>query len=109
MPVEPETIAGAWLHSHEEDSDGEMVFRPKDYPFPPSRGRIGFGLSPDGAATLIGIAPADGPSQEAAHWTLSQDSLLIHTNDRGTLDWRVLESTKDRLVLAPPRDRLQTG
>jgi len=36
-------VAGRWVHSHEEDTDDEMVFRAADsgYAFPPSRGRAG--------------------------------------------------------------------
>src|SRR5437667_6338660 len=35
-------ILGRWMHSHEEDMQGVMAFRPKDFSFPPSRGRRGF-------------------------------------------------------------------
>src|ERR1041384_5695638 len=37
-----------WVHSHEEDTDTEMVLRPAGYKFPPSRGRSSFELKPDG-------------------------------------------------------------
>jgi len=41
-------VRRCWVHSHEEDSDEEMVFRPAAYEFPPSRGRRSFELKPDG-------------------------------------------------------------
>ena len=34
-------ILGQWIHSHEEDAKGVMVYRPANYSFPPSRGRVG--------------------------------------------------------------------
>ena len=37
-----------WVHSHEEDTETEMVFRPASHPFPRSRGRRSFELRPDG-------------------------------------------------------------
>jgi hypothetical protein len=46
-----------WVHSHEEDSDEEMVFRPAAYEFPPSRGRRSFELKPDGILAEGGIGP----------------------------------------------------
>ncbi|HHJ16932.1 MAG TPA: hypothetical protein ENJ80_09565 [Gammaproteobacteria bacterium] len=53
-------LTGRWLHSHEEDSGDEMVFRPGSYDFPPSRGRMGYEFHADRRCSLIGIAPADG-------------------------------------------------
>ncbi len=36
-----DALAGRWVHSHEEDTDDEMVFRAADsgYRFPPARAR----------------------------------------------------------------------
>lgn len=48
-----------WVHSHEEDSDEEMVFRPAAYELPPSRGRRSFELKPDGILAEGGIGPTD--------------------------------------------------
>ncbi len=41
-------LAQHWVHSHEEDTEEEMVFRPASYPFPPSRGRKSLQLEPGG-------------------------------------------------------------
>jgi hypothetical protein len=48
-----------WVHSHEEDSDEEMVFRPAAYELPPSRGRRSFELKPDGILAKGGIGRTD--------------------------------------------------
>ena len=55
-----------WVHSYEEDTESEMVYRPAAFAFPPSRGRTGFEFSPGGACTVIGIAPTDGSQKSAS-------------------------------------------
>lgn len=51
------------LHSHEEDTDTETVYRPADYDFPLSRGRSGFDLKQDNKLAEINIAPTDGTTE----------------------------------------------
>lgn len=49
-----QNLAGAWLHSFEEDTRSEQVFRPDSYPFPPSRRprtRLDFGTGQMTTAT----------------------------------------------------------
>src|SRR5262249_46362827 len=72
----PENLHGRWLHSHEEDTGVEMVFRPASFKFPPSRGRMGFELRPDQSLVEIGIAPADGPQESAGRWELQSGNQL---------------------------------
>ena len=61
-------LAGSWRHSHEEDTENGMIFRPGNYDFPPSRGRVGYEFHTDGSCTIIGIAPADGYTSNGCHW-----------------------------------------
>jgi hypothetical protein len=97
----PNIFGRRWLHSHEEDTPTEMVFRPASYSFPPSRGRTGFELRPDGSALAIGIAPADGLQEGEAKWSLDgENEIRIQvpkTQESRTLD--LLSVTSDRLVL----------
>src|SRR5260370_746002 len=72
--IAPQLLQRRWMHSREEDTATEMVFRPASYHFPPARGRTGFALGPDkidgdfGAATRAAVIafqeskdlPADG-------------------------------------------------
>ena len=68
-----------WVHSHEEDTDRGMVFRPAGFDFPPSRGRLSFELRPDGTLLERGIGPADAPDQFEGTWDLeSGDRLILH-------------------------------
>jgi hypothetical protein len=66
----------SWIHSHEEDTPTEMVFRPESYPLPPSRGRTSFQLFPDGIAKTEGPGPTDAPESGNASWSLSGDNVL---------------------------------
>lgn len=90
-----------WIHSHEEDSEREMVFRPASYPFPPSRGRTGFELRADGSLVHIGIAPADGPRESAGHWTLEDECLILEPAGRAepSRTLRIVSASQDRLVV----------
>jgi hypothetical protein len=57
-----------WIHSHEEDTKDVAVYRPVDYNFPPSRGRVGFEFMEDGNLIYYGIGYADGSNQSSGHW-----------------------------------------
>ena len=70
-----------WVHSHEEDTATETVYRPAEFPFPPSRGRTGFDLKPDRRCAGFGIAAADGIEEYAATWELDDDDRLTIYDD----------------------------
>lgn len=102
MELLPKNIFGQrWLHSHEEDTANEMVFRPATYSFPPSRGRTGFELRPDGSALAIGIARADGPQEGEAEWSFQGGSeIRIQVpKTRETRSLNLLSVAPDRLVV----------
>lgn len=67
-----------WVHSHEEDTDEEVVFRPAAFEFPPSRGRRSFELRPDGALAEGRIGPTDMPFETEGNWELHGDRLVLH-------------------------------
>lgn len=101
-PLDPACLIGQWTHSHEEDRGGEAVYRPSSHAFPPSRGREGFELKPDGSCTYRGIAPADGPAGEDCRWTLAGgDRLLLRPVRAGghVYALEVRSCAPDRLVL----------
>ncbi len=66
-----------WIHSHEEDTDKEMVFRPAAFKFPPSRGRRSFELKPDGTLVEGRIGPTDRPLETQGTWKLEDDNRLV--------------------------------
>lgn len=98
-------LLGEWRHSHEEDTDERIVYRPADYPFPPSRGRVGFEFLAAGYLIFFGIDPADGESLSPGHWELLSDQRLqIEVNEpeqpRRLETLTIIACREDRLELA---------
>jgi|SRR5215204_2627055 len=97
---EQDLIRGRWVHSHEEDTDDEMVFRPADRPFPPSRGREAFEFRPDGTYAETSPGPVDVPETSTGSWSLEGDQLMLE--GEGARPHRILEITAaeaDRLTI----------
>ena len=90
-----------WVHSHEEDTDKEMVFRPAAFDFPPSRGRRSFELRPDGGLVEGGIGPTDRPTETHGTWELEDDERLVLRPDpsRPPRVLRIASVDEDRLVI----------
>jgi hypothetical protein len=99
--IAPQALLRHWVHSHEEDTPTEMVFRPAEYTFPPSRGRTGFELKSDGSYVETGIGPTDKPLKALGSWSLDANALsLKKPTDAGS--GRVLHvrsADPDRLVI----------
>src|SRR4249920_170819 len=103
MTVDRAALERRWIHSHEEDTADEMVLRPDDYPFPPSRGRMGFELRHDGGYVETAIGPTDRPEEVTGTWTLAGDDALVVTRASSSEPERVLRivsAEPDRLVVA---------
>ena len=101
-PVDASALACTWIHSHEEDTTGRMVYRPAGFAFPPARGRSGFTLNADGSAAEFGPGAADQPITGSARWALvAGDRLQIRSDGAPGLSRSLgIEShTPDKLVL----------
>lgn len=72
-------LVGEWLHSHEEDEDDQIVFRPASFAFPPARGRTGFTLRPGGVAEMRRPGPDDRPTASTGRWRLEGKLLTVET------------------------------
>lgn len=94
-------LARRWLHSHEEDTPTERVYRPADYAFPPSRGRMGFELKPGGTCVRIGISPRDGSTEQHCTWKVGRGREPTLTLEAGGQreELRVVSVDADRLVV----------
>jgi hypothetical protein len=89
-----------WVHSHEEDTDREMVFRPAAFKFPPSRGRRSFELKPEGALLEGGIGPTDRPVETQGSWELQDDRLVLRRGpSEASRVMRIASVEDDRLVV----------
>jgi len=90
-----------WVHSHEEDTDSERVFRPSDYNFPRSRGRKSFELKPDGRLIYTGLSPTDKQESASYKWELKNNDLIFYSSSISepfeTL--QIVSADADRLVI----------
>lgn len=83
-------LEGTWLHAHEEDQEGVLVYRPNTYAFPPSRGRTGFAFDRAGLFTQYDIAPTDGLEGHEGTWKLDGDNtVLISLDAKQEPDYRL--------------------
>ena|SRR5436309_2569638 len=98
--IDPAVLHGSWLRSPEEDTATEVVYRPVTYAFPPSRGREGMKLSPDGTMIHAGIGPTDLARHRQGRWRLEDTALHLEFEDpaaaRRVLD--LVDASPDRLV-----------
>jgi hypothetical protein len=101
--VEKDALAQHWVHSHEEDTDTEMVFRPASYKFPPSRGRASLELKPDGSLTESGPGPSDRSEHIEGTWKLDANKNLIldqgPRNHQRSRIFEVISADRHRLVV----------
>ena len=91
-----------WVHSHEEDTDTQMVFRPATYNFPRSRGRRSFELKPDGSLVEGGMAADDRRQATPGTWKLQDGgTLALYTTSAAEPSrvMRIAAVDKDRLVI----------
>jgi hypothetical protein len=93
-PIDKQSLHGRWVHSHEEDSGGEMVFRRPDHEFPRARGRRSFELRPDGTYADRSPGPVDVPVESTGSWSLDGDRLTV-----GDEAWRVKGVEPGRLTV----------
>ena len=95
-----QSLHGRWVHSHEEDTEEEMVFRPASHPFPPSRGRTSFELRPDGTYLERSPGPVDVPEESEGSWSLEGDRLVLGAEgQRSGHAWEVKAAEVDRLIV----------
>ena len=78
--IDPAQLQGRWVHSHEEDSEDEMVFRlaSSGYEFPRSRGREALELRPDGSYGGVVPGPTDKPEASGeGEWAVVDGNKLV--------------------------------
>jgi hypothetical protein len=107
MLIDPSAVAQSWVHSHEEDTAEQAVYRPDSFAFPPSRGRGGFDLNPDGTMIQFGPGPTDRTSTHAGQWEVRDDGrLVLYQEGSGTPSrvMKIASLTADKLVLKKGSD-----
>ena len=101
MRISKKILCRHWVHSHEEDTETELVFRPAAYPFPPSRGRLAFELRADATARVTRPGSTDRPVRGCGRWALRGAVLEIEVPEDATrLRVHTIDSASaERLVL----------
>jgi hypothetical protein len=91
-----------WVHSHEEDTPEVRVYRPADYSFPPSRGRMGFAFREGGELIYHGIAPADGSLASPGRWSVQPPNQVRIEVDNERIEpftWEIISCSDDKLTV----------
>jgi hypothetical protein len=97
VPDREEMLHGRWLHAHEEDAAGAMVFRRAGHPLPRSRGRTSLDLRPDGSYVEESPGPVDLPEESHGTWALEGDRLILGADgDRPGHAWELVDVADDR-------------
>lgn len=97
--IDPRALNQTWVHSHEEDRPGEMVFRPQSYALPPSRGRKSFELAPGGELRGAGPGPDDRTTSSQGTWSLNGPDVLTMKSAGATTEMKIVSVDKDKLVV----------
>jgi hypothetical protein len=72
----PKEIFKFWVHSSEEDDKDTIVYRPRDFEFPPSRGRSGFEIKQNREFVLYGLNPSDRPIKVTGHFEVERPNKI---------------------------------
>jgi hypothetical protein len=68
----PKALCKHWIHSREEDTADEEVYRPENYELPPSRWRKSFEIKDNGEFIKYNIGPTDMEYTKASKYTIKQ-------------------------------------
>ncbi len=100
-PIDTKLLFQHWVHSREEDTATETVYRPSGFPLPPSRGRSGLEFSHDGTFKRIGIGATDISRVEQGAWKIeSADANQISVKVEGEPQLMKIQDLKqDRLAI----------
>lgn len=99
--IDVKLLHGRWVHAREEDTTTEQVYRPADYPLPPSRGRAGLQFNEDGTFKRIGIGATDISSVKEGAWQIDRanaDRVSVEVDGQAQL-LEIRDIKPDRLTL----------
>ena len=101
LPLNQDLLCQQWVHSREEDSATEAVYRPANFPLPPSRGRSGFEFNSDGTFKRIGIGPTDISQVKEGTWQINHahpDQIHVEIEGQDKL-FKIQDLERDRLTI----------
>ncbi|MET0271493.1 MAG: hypothetical protein ABW360_00735 [Phenylobacterium sp.] len=97
--IDAKALQQRWIHSHEEDAPGLMVFRPAGWQFPPSRGRKSFELRPGGDLVATAPGPTDRTGSANGRWNLRSDGVIELDEPGQRSELRIVDAAADKLVV----------
>lgn len=98
----PSELFKTWIHSREDRDirSNVSVYRPSDYPFPPSRGRRGFEIKKNGEFVLHEIDRTDKPIRMVGKFTLEgPDTINVYLEDKKPFILRIVSIEDDGQIL----------
>lgn len=93
-------IQRKWVHSHEEDSENTLVYRPAEHHFPPARGRDALEFLPNGELRYEGPGPDDRLTSATGNWTFDGEAITLDIPGRGTERLNIKSVDSSKLELA---------
>ena len=99
--INKENLHGEWVHSSEEDTADETVFRPADYDFPLTRRpRQSLELKPDGKLVKGIATAADSIAEAEGNWELADNNkIALNTESEPPQTMEIASINKDKLVI----------
>lgn len=95
-----DSLIGEWVHSKEEDTDDEIVYRPPSYDFPLTRAaRDTYQFSPDGRVIKGKPSGSDGINEIDGSWNLESNEIFIYKDEKLVTKETVASIAKDKLVI----------
>jgi hypothetical protein len=96
-----EHLPQKWVHSKEEDTDTEMVYRPSTYSLPPVRGgRVSLDIKPDETFIATGEAGADDrQTQKKGNWKIDDNTLELSDSGTDKKKLKILSLGDEKLVI----------
>ena len=88
-----------WIHSREEDQGDVQFFRPEGFAFPPSFGRDGMEMRPDGSFVQDDIGPADGIVRTQGRWIQEAPGRIAVRFDGAREDYTFMVVSVDESLL----------
>ena len=80
--MDSDCLYNVWFHSYEEDTEDIVVYRTRDFKFPPSRGREGFEIKASGEFIKYSIAPTDGLRPIGGRVRIEKSKLIIDFSEQ---------------------------
>lgn len=100
--MDRDCLYNVWFHSYEEDTEDIIVYRTREFRFPPSRGREGFEIKASGEFIKYSIAPTDGLHPVRGRVRLAKNKLSVDFSEQPSKSYtlNIISCDKGLLKLA---------